>query len=80
MGGGKDDDFEPFFFFVNAGPILKVVEQAPAGIEAHGTAQLGRPGAVPLQILTGAFVPHDKAHNAHGTMRRGGVYGGGAME
>lgn len=76
MGGWKDDDFEPFFFFVNAGLILKVIEQAPAGIEVHGTAELGCPGAVPLQILTGAFVPHDETHNAHGTMRRGGVHAG----
>ena len=25
----QDDDFEAFIFFVNAGSILKVVEQAP---------------------------------------------------
>ena len=62
MGWWKDDDFQTFFFFVNAGLILEVVEQAAAGIEMHGAIQLGGPGAVPLKILAGAFVPHDETH------------------
>jgi hypothetical protein len=75
MGRWKDDDFEAFFFFVNAGLILEIVEQAKAGMEMHGAVELWSPGTLPLKVLTGSFVPHDKTHSGNRTMRRRGVYG-----
>jgi hypothetical protein len=78
MGGWNDDDFEAFFFFVNAG-IVKVVEEAQARIEMHGAVELGGPDAVALKVLTGSFVPHDKTHSGNRTMGQRGVYGDWAM-
>ena len=76
----EHEDFEAVFFFADAGTILKVVEQTQAGVELHGAVELGGPGAVALQVLTGLFVPHHEAHNAKRTTGRLGVYGGRGME
>jgi hypothetical protein len=81
MGGNVEDkDFEAFFFLADAGLVLKVVEEAKAGIKLHGAVQLGSPGAVTLQILAGALVPHDEAHEMERTTGKLRVYGGSAME
>ena len=67
---GKDADSEAFFFFVDAGLILEVVEQATAGIEVHGVVELGGPGALSLKELAGSFVAHDETHHERYYVRR----------
>ena len=80
MGRWEDEDFEAVFFFADAGLILKVVEETKAGVELHGAVEMRSPGTVTLQVLAGAFVPHDEAHEMKRTTRKLRVYGGSAME
>ena len=80
LGRWEYEDFEAFFFFADAGLVLKIVEEAKARVELHGAVQMGSPGTVTLQVLAGALVPHDEAHEMKRTTRKLRVYGGSATE
>jgi hypothetical protein len=72
-GAGEDDDFDLVGFFADAAAEFDVIDEAEAGIETHGVVQFGGPGSVRLQVLAGAFVPHNEAHEGEGTCADGSV-------
>ena len=72
-GIGEDDDFDLVGFFADAAAVFDVIDEAEAGIETHSVGQFGGPGSVRLEVLAGAFVPHDEAHEGEGTCGDGSV-------
>ena len=57
----NNDDFDLLGLFVSAA-VLHVIDEAEAGVEAHGCFEFASPQPMGLEIAAGVLVANDQTH------------------